>query len=220
MFHRDIKAENVFFVSEFHIKVGDFGFSAHEFESATFDIYCGSPAYAAPELVLHRRYSGVDVDIWALGVMLYFIVTGNIPFRGNSLDEMKRKIVTGIYFVPTKSESCLELISGMLKKNPKERCNVDDVFTSAWIRAGPRPTNTPTSYFEDSKLDDEILKQMEGWGVPCPASELLSEPRSPPVGIYRILHHKKYATEPEDEAASPQPTERTMKQRSRTCALI
>jgi serine/threonine protein kinase len=67
-----------------------------------FDLFCGSPLYVAPELIEKKNYLGPPVDIWALGVLLYAMVTGTLPFwkTGVSLQVILRKVLTGSYVIP------------------------------------------------------------------------------------------------------------------------
>jgi serine/threonine-protein kinase NIM1 len=109
--HRDIKSENVFFAKERLIKLGDFGFSTFSEKNQTLTTFCGSPPYAAPELYRDENYVGVYVDIWAMGVTLYFMVTGLMPFRAENMVKLRKSIIDGNYSIPPfLSKPCQELI--------------------------------------------------------------------------------------------------------------
>lgn len=132
--HRDLKSENVFFSDPTTIKVGDFGFSTLASRTKLLDTFCGSPPYSSPELFQGEPYPGPCVDIWALGVMLYFMSSGNIPFRGDTVPEIKDKVLSGTYHMPTVlSEECQTLVAGMLCYNAKERYTMADIASSRWM---------------------------------------------------------------------------------------
>ena len=132
--HRDIKADNVFFVSDSRVKVGDFGFSTQS-RGNMLDTFCGSPPYAAPELFANTCYQGELVDIWAMGVMLYYMLSGTMPFRGATIPLLKKKILEDNYDVQEfLTPACQELIAGLLTKEPESRFVMKDIYTSVWIR--------------------------------------------------------------------------------------
>ncbi len=134
--HRDIKAENIFFsnLNPYMVKIGDFGFSINATIQHQLNTYCGSPPYAAPELFKDDNYVGIYVDIWALGVLLYFMVTGNMPFRADTVGKLKRIILNGTYVVPSYvSDECQLLIRGILKPLPTDRYAIKEIMDSAWL---------------------------------------------------------------------------------------
>ena len=92
--HRDIKLENVLFDENRSMKLVDFGFSVGcRDPTKKLKIFCGTPSYMAPEIVMRRQYEGRPVDIWSLGVLLYAMLCGMFPFVAKSYPELYKKIV-------------------------------------------------------------------------------------------------------------------------------
>uniref|UniRef100_A0A673JG22 non-specific serine/threonine protein kinase n=1 Tax=Sinocyclocheilus rhinocerous TaxID=307959 RepID=A0A673JG22_9TELE len=122
--HRDLKAENVLYTTNSCIKVADFGFSTRVNNlNQALDTYCGSPPYAAPELFKDESCIGPPVDVWAMGVLLFFMVTGTLPFRADTVAKLRQSVLEGAYVLPTwVSAPCQRLIRGILKPEPSERC--------------------------------------------------------------------------------------------------
>lgn len=139
--HRDLKAENVFFAGPRQVKVGDFGFSTNCAPDQTLSTFCGSPPYAAPELFRDDSYYGPNVDVWALGILLYFMVVGSLPFRAETVAKLKRCILEGVYPSPPDriSDDCRFLIRGILRPAPSDRYSLTEIRDSDWLAGAEFP---------------------------------------------------------------------------------
>lgn len=131
--HRDLKAENLLLDSSLNVKIADFGFSNEYHPGGRLETFCGSPPYAAPELFQGRKYEGPEVDIWSLGVILYTLVSGMLPFDGQNLRELREAVLRGKFRVPFyMSTECEALIRRMLVLNPSKRASMKSIMEDKW----------------------------------------------------------------------------------------
>ncbi len=213
MIHCDIKAGNIFFLNDTTIKIGDFGFGSLSDASDYLDTFCGSPPYAAPELFAESSYLGPPVDIWASGITLYFMLTGTMPFYCEDISKLKHRIIKGEFPIPADlTLHCRLLISGILNTDVKKRYTMEDIFNSPWLNksvcndelfSSSQAATTSNDSLENLRasfcvaevegaIDTEIIHELKMIGLPVPENiDVLSEPRDPTTGAYRILLHKK-----------------------------
>ncbi|XP_051954241.1 MAP/microtubule affinity-regulating kinase 3 isoform X12 [Xyrauchen texanus] len=135
--HRDLKAENLLLDADMNIKIADFGFSNEFTIGNKLDTFCGSPPYAAPELFQGKKYDGPEVDVWSLGVILYTLVSGSLPFDGQNLKELRERVLRGKYRIPFyMSTDCENLLKRFLVLNPIKRGTLEQIMKDRWINAG------------------------------------------------------------------------------------
>ncbi|CAP34150.1 Protein CBG16284 [Caenorhabditis briggsae] len=197
--HRDIKAENVMFSNPTLVKLVDFGFSCTVDPNMLLETFCGSPPYAAPELFRDKSYSGDLVDVWALGVLMYFMLVGTTPFKGETVSQMKKQIMEGNYYLPEYiSAMAGELIKNMLEVDSEKRADVDWVKKSIWMRdcrftKSYLTIQTNVDSDEESEkaaVNEKVWKIMNNYGI---TEEMLGEddaetgPRDSVIGTYRIV---------------------------------
>jgi 5'-AMP-activated protein kinase, catalytic alpha subunit len=114
--HRDLKPENLLLdENKESIKIVDFGLSNSYTEGQTLTTACGSPCYAAPEMIAGKEYHGLDVDIWSCGVTLYAMLVGYLPFEDPDTVQLYKKIILGEYEEPDHlSDKALSILKKIL----------------------------------------------------------------------------------------------------------
>ncbi|XP_048455678.1 MAP/microtubule affinity-regulating kinase 3a isoform X6 [Rhincodon typus] len=161
--HRDLKAENLLLDADMNIKIADFGFSNEFTVGSKLDTFCGSPPYAAPELFQGKKYDGPEVDVWSLGVILYTLVSGSLPFDGQNLKELRERVLRGKYRIPFyMSTDCENLLKRFLVLNPSKRGTLEQIMKDRWINAGHdddelRPFVEPDLDISDTKRIDIMV---------------------------------------------------------------
>ncbi len=192
-----MKADNIMFSSDGVVKVCDFGFSTTANCQDLLNTYCGSPPYAAPELFQDESYVGFPVDIWASGVILYFIVTGNMPFYADTVGKMKKCILSGMYRMPDfLSTECQSLITSLLQCNSKTRATTDQIMQNSWLAGEHFPAALPpyALHPHDGVTDDNSVEAqalLDDYGITDEHLEgSMANSRSSVTGTYRIILHQ------------------------------
>ncbi|OXU26601.1 hypothetical protein TSAR_006259 [Trichomalopsis sarcophagae] len=140
--HRDLKAENLLLDADNNIKLADFGFSNEFKPGVPLSTWCGSPPYAAPEIFEGRQYDGPRADVWSLGVVLYVLVCGVLPFDGPTMQSLRSVVISGKFRIPFfMSAECEWLIRHMLVVEPERRLSISQILSHQWMFGeGGQPT--------------------------------------------------------------------------------
>ncbi|KAK8824972.1 hypothetical protein WA538_005637 [Blastocystis sp. DL] len=132
--HRDLKPENLLLDEDNNIKIADFGLANFLMDGDFLSTSCGSPNYAAPEVISGRLYAGPEVDVWSSGVILYALLCGRLPFDDENIPSLFRKIKNGLYRLPSfLSKGARELIPVMLMNDPIKRITIPDIRKDPWF---------------------------------------------------------------------------------------
>ncbi|XP_071220383.1 serine/threonine-protein kinase MARK2-like isoform X7 [Salvelinus alpinus] len=192
--HRDLKAENLLLDADMNIKIADFGFSNEFTMGNKLDTFCGSPPYAAPELFQGKKYDGPEVDVWSLGVILYTLVSGSLPFDGQNLKELRERVLRGKYRIPFyMSTDCENLLKKFLILNPTKRGSLEQIMKDRWMNVGHeeeelKPFIEPQPDYKDPKRTD-IMLQM-GYSAEEIQDSLVNQTYNEVMATYLLLDYR------------------------------
>uniref|UniRef100_A0A8D2ZYB3 non-specific serine/threonine protein kinase n=1 Tax=Scophthalmus maximus TaxID=52904 RepID=A0A8D2ZYB3_SCOMX len=204
--HRDLKAENLLLDADMNIKIADFGFSNEFTMGNKLDTFCGSPPYAAPELFQGKKYDGPEVDVWSLGVILYTLVSGSLPFDGQNLKELRERVLRGKYRIPFyMSTDCENLLKRFLVLNPAKRGTLEQIMKDRWINAGfeedeLKPYTEPELDITDQKRIDVMVGM--GYNLEEIQESLAKMKYDEITATYLLLGRKASELEPSESASS------------------
>ncbi|XP_053504189.1 serine/threonine-protein kinase MARK2 isoform X4 [Ictalurus furcatus] len=206
--HRDLKAENLLLDADMNIKIADFGFSNEFTLGNKLDTFCGSPPYAAPELFQGKKYDGPEVDVWSLGVILYTLVSGSLPFDGQNLKELRERVLRGKYRIPFyMSTDCENLLKKFLILNPTKRGSLEQIMTDRWMNVGHEeeelmPYIEPQPDYKDPKRTD-IMLQM-GYAQDEIQDSLVNQKYDEIMATYLLLDYRN--SELDELSIKPRPS--------------
>jgi carbon catabolite-derepressing protein kinase len=153
--HRDLKPENLLLDNDLNVKIADFGLSNIMTDGNFLKTSCGSPNYAAPEVISGKLYAGPEVDVWSCGVILYVLLVGRLPFDDEFIPTLFKKISAGSYNVPNFiSQGARHIIHKMLKVNPVQRITIQEIRQDPWFNEDLEDyLKQPVEEFIDTGVD-------------------------------------------------------------------
>ncbi|XP_054457792.1 serine/threonine-protein kinase MARK2 isoform X3 [Anoplopoma fimbria] len=206
--HRDLKAENLLLDADMNIKIADFGFSNEFTLGNKLDTFCGSPPYAAPELFQGKKYDGPEVDVWSLGVILYTLVSGSLPFDGQNLKELRERVLRGKYRIPFyMSTDCENLLKKFLILNPSKRGSLEQqIMRDRWMNVGHeeeelKPYIEPQPDYKDPRRTDIMLTM--GFSAEEIQDSLVNQKYNDVMAAYLLLDFRN--SELDESGIKPRP---------------
>ncbi|KRY22739.1 Maternal embryonic leucine zipper kinase [Trichinella patagoniensis] len=171
--HRDLKPENLLLTDDLRLKLIDFGLCAKPEYGLqdSLNTCCGSPAYAAPEIISGKAYYGNETDVWSMGVLLYTLLCGCLPFDDDNITAMYRKIqaniiiplfpYSGQYKEPTDvSSNAVNLLRCMLQKDPAKRIKAKELLTHPWVVGDYRQSIKWQSIYQPGIIDHDCAMEI------------------------------------------------------------
>ncbi|OAC99841.1 hypothetical protein MUCCIDRAFT_180465 [Mucor lusitanicus CBS 277.49] len=197
--HRDLKPENLLLDANNNVKIADFGLSNIMTDGDFLKTSCGSPNYAAPEVISGKLYAGPEVDVWSCGVILYVMLCGRLPFDDEYIPTLFKKINGGIYTMPSYlSSETKALLTSMLVVDPLKRITIQEIRKNPWFNKNLPAYLRPLPNTEESGnllIDDDLVFELSkkmGYSTQV-IQKALSEPDNNQfkVAYQLVVDHKR-----------------------------
>lgn len=163
--HRDLKPENMLIDYDKGIKLVDFGLSNTYKSNELLKTACGSPCYAAPEMIAGKKYNGASVDVWSCGVILFALLSGYLPFEDPNTSNLYKKILSADYRLPNSlSKQAADLIKKILTTDPEKRIKITEIKKHPWFESVKTTLSKDPGTIigiDPAPVDSVILKDME-----------------------------------------------------------
>ena len=165
--HRDLKPENLLLNDSKDVKLVDFGLSNTYKKGEQLSSACGSPCYAAPEMIAGKKYDGLQADIWSAGVVLFTLLCGYLPFENRDTSILYKKILSGKYEVPSfVSDKAKDFIKGILTVDPLERSTIEDIRNHSWYKIWQTKVKEGIIVgLHQIPVEPLVLKQLEQYNI-------------------------------------------------------
>jgi len=167
--HRDLKPENLMLDDNHNIKIVDFGLSNVFRDGQLLKTACGSPCYAAPEMIAGHSYVPSLCDLWSCGVILFALVCGYLPFEDQNTATLYKKILAADYKPPKFISSAVKgLIAGLLTTDPTRRVIIPMVREHEWYRSIPEASVRPRGALalQGGVDEEDIFRELDAFGFP------------------------------------------------------
>lgn len=162
--NRDLKPENLLLDENKQIKIVDFGLGNLYKAGQLLKTACGSPCYAAPEMIAGKKYNGLETDIWSSGIILFAMLCGYLPFEDQNTPKLYEKILKGEFAIPNHvSKEAKDLLHKLLTVDPKKRINISNIKDHCWVKNhidDEENRINSLKNLEINKINGEIIEKM------------------------------------------------------------